>query len=217
MPPARVLDLIRAFFPDFLRLVEDEADRFLDFETVSFPLEERGLSPEARSELGLAAEIHDLAGEKITILVQVVPEALLEAEIARWVRRLAQILFLRLGDPFLVIFVMLGKGLPGLNVDSAVVARVFQLVAARIHYTTFSLGGSRAEYYLERPEPLACALASSMLSRVGRAEHKWACVERIQKASLAEEHRELLLGFIEACLCLTPEEEESFTRISTLP
>jgi len=209
MPPALVLDLIRTFFPDFLRLVDDEADRFLDFATLSFPLEARGLSSEVRQELGLAVEIHDLAGEKITVLVQVVPEALLEAEIARWIRRLAQVLFLRLGEPFLVNLVILGAGLPGIQSGSAVVARVNRLVAARIHYTTFSLAGSRAEYYLERPEPLAWALAASMRPRDtwSRAEHKQACLERIRcHADLTEGHRELLLNCVEAVLRLSTDE-----------
>jgi hypothetical protein len=67
-------------------------------------------------------------------------------------------------------------------------------------YTTWGLRGSRAEYYLERPEPLAWGLSMFMQTSGSRAAHKQACLERIRMAGLAPSHRRLLLGGVEVFL-----------------
>ena len=70
----------------------------------------------------------------------------------------------------------------------------------RMDYATWGLRGSRAEYYLARPEPLAWGLSMFMQTSGSRAAHKRACLERIRAAGLPPSHRRLLLGGVGAHL-----------------
>jgi hypothetical protein len=66
---------------------------------------------------------------------------------------------------------------------------------------------SRAEHFLERPEPLAWAFAAWMRpTKRTPDEHARACLERIAGAALDEERRTLLRRSVKASLgeALTP-------------
>jgi hypothetical protein len=82
-------------------------------------------------------------------------------------------------------------------------------------YQAFNLSGCPAEEYLKRPEPLAWALAALMASGSwSRAEHKLACMRRIDAGRLDEVKRLLLMDCVETYLALTPEETEEYKRRS---
>jgi hypothetical protein len=81
----------------------------------------------------------------------------------------------------------------------------------RFRYVAFGLAGCRAEEYLNRPEPLAWALAAVMDPGCwSRIELRFACLQRISQGKLPEERRGVLADFVDAYLPLTPEEEEEY-------
>jgi len=185
-----VPDLLRAFFPDYLRLTEPDWAEELDFGSLSFPWD--GLC-----ELGIAARVSTRGGERITVLVRIAEEALREKEVACWLGRQARRLDLRLADPVLVSVIALRGGVPGVNLGTVEVSRVCGDTVVRVYYTTFGLEQARAERYLERPEPLAWGLSALMQPiRWSRAAHERACRERIHAAALDEDRRQLLLGCV---------------------
>lgn len=193
---AAVRDLIRAFLSDYLWLTEPDWAQAMDFASLSFLQDACD-----DGELGVVAEILFRKGEKITVLVRIAGEPLREREVAGWVGRQARRLGLRLGDPVLLSVAVLHGGRPGVNLETAVVARVCGDAVVRANYTAFGIEGARAEYFLERSEPLAWALSSLMQPvRWSRAAHKRACLERIHAASLDEARRRLLLGCVESFL-----------------
>jgi hypothetical protein len=190
---AAVRDLIRAFLSDYLWLTEPDWAQALDFASLSFPGDD--------GEPGIAAEVLSHAGERITALVRIAGETLREKEVASWLGWQARRLGLRLGDPVLVSVVALRGGRPGAHLETAVVSRVCGDAVVRAHYTAFGIERARAEYFLERPEPLAWALSALMQPvRRSREAHQRACLERIHAASLDDDRRRLLLGCVEANL-----------------
>jgi hypothetical protein len=194
---ATVQDLIRTFFADYLRLTEPDWSQELDFASLSFPWDDSGLSAGERCELGIAAQLSSRHGEKITALVRIAETALQEKEVARWLGRQARRLELRLADPVLVSVVALREGPPGVNLRTAQVSKVCGDTVVRVDYTAFGVEQSRAERFLERPEPLAWGLSALMQPiRRSQAAHEQACRERIHAAALDDDRRELLLGCI---------------------
>ena len=74
-------------------------------------------------------------------------------------------------------------------------------------YVAFSLSGCDAAAWLEKPEPLAWALAALMNpGNLSRAELKAACLHRIAEAPVSEDRRFLLVDCVATYLELTPEE-----------
>jgi hypothetical protein len=95
-------------------------------------------------------------------------------------------------------------GRPGVRLESGVIGEACGIELVRIFYSTLALAESRAEPYLERPEPLAWALASLMRPTLRTPEeHRRACLERIARAPLGEELRGVLRQAAETLL--TPE------------
>ena len=84
----------------------------------------------------------------------------------------------------------------------------------RIFYTAFGLAEARADYYLERPEPLAWALAALMKPvRRSRAEHKLACLRRIAGAGLSDRERSLLTSCVEQWMEMRPEDRDEYLAL----
>ena len=185
---ATVQDLLRAFFPDYLRLTEPDWAQELDLGSLSFPWDDR-------CELGIAAQVSSRRGERITALVRIAEKALREREVGHWLGRQARRLDLRLADPVLVSVVALRGGAPGVNLRTAEVSQICGDTVVRINYTTFGLEQARAEHFLERPEPLAWGLSALMQPiRWSRAAHARAYRERVLAATLDDDRRQLLLG-----------------------
>ena len=177
----RVRLLLRSFFAEYLRIVEPDAAAELRLDQIAF-------RRKRLDGVGLAAEIPDgRDGEKVNVLVQIEPEALPRCAAAGRIRRSLQILRLPYGAPLLVSMLYLRGGRPGIHLDSGSMAEAGRIEVVRLYFTTFALAETRAEYYLERPEPLAWALAAQMRpTRRNPDEHRRACLERISAAALDE-------------------------------
>ena len=228
MPPVCPLlrTLLQACFADYLRLVEPDSSEHLCLDRASF----RSYGQDERSGLGLVAEVPGLRaevpglrGEKVTVLVRIEPDAPAPDALSDRLGRTLLDLEVRYGQPVLLSVVCLRGARPGVNLETAAVGRVFGVEVLRVFYTLFGLGGARAEYYLQRPEPLAWALAALMSpARLDPAALRQACLERIAAARLDEPRRALLAGSVEAFLdpgrVDEPVENQiSITSLSRIP
>ena len=181
MSPGLLRDLIRTFFADYLRLIEPDAAPKMRLDRITFP-------PKDFAQ-GVVAEVPRRKGEPVTAVVRIEPERKALRPLSADLRHLD----LRYGQPVLVSEIRLAGGRPGMHLESAVVGEAFGIELARIFYTVLGLQGARAEYYLERPEPLAWALAAWMRPlRTSLEEHRHACRARIDAANLCESRRSLL-------------------------
>jgi hypothetical protein len=190
-------DLVRAFLPDYLRLVEPGVVEHLDLENLSFP--EVGASAGEDLASLVVAEAATRGRDPAVLVVLIEPMAAGEAAVARRLGRLFETFAIPLGRPLLVSLLFLRGGKPGVSLDSVPASTLGGLANVRVYYTAFGLSGSAAEYYLERPEPLAWALAAWMGSRrLDRAALAKACRERIAAAALQPARRRLLLSCVRA-------------------
>ena len=186
----RLRDLIRSFFADYLRIVESDA-------AAGLCLDDIALRRKPVDDIAVVAETVSRQGEKVTVLVRIEPEGLSPAETSLRLGASLRGLRLPYGEPLLASIVYLQGGRPGVRLESAVIAQAAGVDLARIYYTTFGLAGSRAEHYLERPEPLAWALAARMQPmRRTPAEHRRACLDLIATAALDEKRRALLRRWV---------------------
>jgi hypothetical protein len=208
-------ELFQTFLGDYLRLVEPDLAVHLLAEQARFPiLELPDWTDEERSALGTVAEVPSRLGETIAVLVQAEPEPHNPADTARQLGRYLLTLERRLARPVLLSVVYLRGGRPGVNLETGAACRVFGMEVLRLFYTSFGLAESRAEYYLERPEPLAWALAALMRPvRRSRAEHKQACLRRIAGAGLPERQRALLAACVEEWMELRPGDRAEFLAL----
>lgn len=189
----RLRDLIRSFLADYLRIVEsDSAGRLR--------LDEIALRRRPVDGACIVAETSGRrSGEKVTILVRIEPEALPSPEASLRVCRSIRSLRLPYGEPLLVSLVYLQGGRPGPRLDSCLLAEAGGIEIASFYFTSFGLTETRAEPYLERPEPLAWALAARMRpTQRTPDEHRRACLERIAAAALDEKRRRLLQKSVKA-------------------
>lgn len=211
-PRLLLRQLIRTFFPDYLRIVEADSAGKMRLDLITFPTPEKisewieddqsdlgaDLRPGLRSDLRIVAEVPIRRGEFVTILVQVEAEAQTPPEAARRLGCYLTDLELRYGQPVLLSVVYLRGGRGGVHLESATLAEFFGIELARIFYTAFYLEDARAEYYLERPEPLSWVL-STLMRPIRRTpeEHRRICLERVAATALDEESRALLRQGIE--------------------
>ena len=185
-------ELIQTFFADYLRLVEKDAAAGLRLDRIAFP--------QASAEAGcLVAQVPSRSGAGVvTVVVRIEPEPLPLEEVSARIGRSLKGLRLCYGDPVLASVVFLRGGRSGVRLESGILAKCEGVEVARIYFTTFGLSESRAECFLERPEPLGWALAALMRPTLRTLEdHRRACLERIESADLAGELQELLRGWIE--------------------
>lgn len=205
MPERRPLlrDLIQTFFADYLRLVEPDSAAQMWLDRITFPRAEKIAAcddPDFR-EIGVVAEVPSHRGERVTVLVQIEPEALTPPEIARRLGHYLMGLEIRYGQPVLLSVLYLRGGRSGIRLESGVLGEACGIELVRIFFTTFGLAETHAEYYLERPEPLAWVFATLMRpTKRTPEEHCRACLERIASAPVDEARRLLLRQGAEALL-----------------
>lgn len=196
-------NLIQTFFADYMRLVEPDSTEQMWLDRVTFPRSENLIDCEDGDfrETGVVAEVLSHRGELVTVLVLIELEALAPPDIARRLGHYLMGLELRYGQPVLLSVIYLQGGRPGVHLESGVISEACGIDLVRIYYTSFALGESRAEYFLDRPEPLAWVFAT-LMTPVKRTpeEHRRACLERIAGAPLDEERRLLLLRGAETFL-----------------
>jgi hypothetical protein len=82
------------------------------------------------------------------------------------------------------------------------------------HYFAFGLSRSRAEEYLERPEPLAWALAALMgRCTLTAAQHKADCLRPIARADLDDVRRIVLANCVETYVELDEEGQREYEAL----
>lgn len=191
-------ELIRTFFADYMRLVEPDSAGQMRLERITFPELPATLDHDLRDH-GVVAEVLSRRGETVTVISQIEPEVLPPPDLARRLGRSLMTLELCYGQPVLLSVVFLQGGRSGIRLESGAIAEICDIELARVYYTAFGLSESRAEYYLERPEPLAWALAAWMKpAKRTPEEHLRACLDQIDAAPLDEEKRFLLRRVAEA-------------------
>jgi hypothetical protein len=195
-------EILLPFLADYLRIVEPDSAEHLWLDRISLPdLNVPGWTDAEKQAFGVVAEVPSRWGEQVTIVIQVEPEALTPTELSSRLGGYFMDLEIHYCRPVLLSVLYLRGGRPGINLETAPVSRLSDMDLLRIYFTAFGLEGSRAEYYLERPEPLSWALSALMQPiRHSRARHRKLCLERIAAADLAAEHRTALARFVEAFL-----------------
>jgi hypothetical protein len=211
-------DLFRTFFPDLLFLLDsDLATRlvgnlgpggitFLDKEVF------HDLPEGQRREVDLLAEIHDRAGgRKSRVHVEI--EQSFGGEIARRVARYSHYLYLRHPGPVISIVVFLHGRPPGAQwTDST--ERVFEREIHRFNYLSLGLSKLPAQTLLDRPEPLAWALASlTRAGKMGRARLKLELQRKIAIAPVSEVERFLLANAVETYLQLAGRQADVYAAL----
>ncbi len=215
MPYLFFRELFQTFLGDYLKIVEPDTAVHLFPERAHFPaVDMSDWTGEERTEIGAVAEIPTRDGSSLTLLIQIEPELRGPAETARRFGRWFLALETRMVQPVLLSVLYLRGGRPGPNLESAAVSTVYNMEVVRIFYTAFGLSEARADYYLERPEPLAWALAALMKPvRRSRAEHKLACLRRIDGAALSGRERSLLTSCVEQWMEMRPEDRDEYLAL----
>lgn len=192
-------ELFQTFLADFLKIAEPDYIPHLILEQIRYPvLDLTGWTDDQRAALGVVADIPATDGTSVTILIHTEPAPLDPIGTAKLLARPFFHLEAAYSQPVLLTTVYLHGGRPGINLESAAIRQVFGMEVVRILYTTFGLSESRAEHYLERPEPLAWALAALMRpTHRSRAEHRKTCLERILGAGLPARETRLLVTCVE--------------------
>ena len=209
MPPHDRLfkTILRAFFADLLRLAAPRVARQALLARITF-LDKELLAGAGRREADLLARVPLRSGGSLLAHVEV--EARARPRMPRRLRAYATRIQAGYDGQVLSIVLYLRGGEPGArwqDLDGDLKAPE----VTSFRYVTFGLAGCRAEDFLERPEPLAWALAAVMdPGPLSRPELRLACLHQIGKARLAVERRGLLADFVDAYLPLTSEEEEEY-------
>lgn len=196
-------EILQTFLADYLCLVEPDSANHLWLDRIAFPgaPELPRWTAEERREVGIVAEVPTRWSEKLTVLVQVEPEAIPPTELTRRLGRYFMDLEIHYCQPVLLSVLYLRGGRPGINLETAPICRVFGMDVLRLYFTAFGLAAARAEYYLERPEPVAWALSALMQPvHHSRARHRQMLLERITRSDLAAARRDLLERFVHAFL-----------------
>lgn len=209
-------DLVRTFFRDFLGLAAPEAAGRLRLEEASFVDTQSSTDWPAgrRREMDLLARVPSIAPGQKPVLVHVEVER--QARTRMRLRMWLYYMQLRLRHDLLVVPILfnLKGGTPG--VSRPLLAEGFDdSETARFRFRSFSVSGCRAEEYLERPEPLAWALAALMRpGRWSRAEHRMTCMRRIAAADLSDLQRFLLANCVETYLQLSRQDAAEYERLA---
>jgi len=211
-------DLFRTFFPDLLFLLDSDLAAclvgnlspggftFLDKEVF------HDLPEGERREVDLLAEIPDRAGgRKFRVHVEI--EESFGGKIGRRVARYSHHLYLRHPGPVISIVVFLHGG-PAGALWTDYVERAFEREIHRFNYLSLGLSKLQAQTLLDRPEPLAWALASlTRPGKMGRARLKLELLRKIATAPVSEVERFLLANAVETYLQLAGRQAEEYAAL----
>jgi hypothetical protein len=208
-------DLVVNFFADLVRLMAPRLARRLRPESATWLRGEvhTDLPEGARRELDLVAEVPAREGEPELVLVHVEIEAAARPGIGRRMWRYGMQLRLRHERPVLPLVLFLAGGPRGIAWRTER-ERLWEVELTRFRYLAWGIGGSTAERFVRRPEPLAWALAGLMRPRRWRpARHKLECLRRIAHADLDDARRFLLANCVQTYLQLEASEQESYRSL----
>lgn len=211
-------DLFRSLFREVLSLAEaGERDRlaralgtgeiqFLDKEVFQDFPEGR------RHEVDLLVEAPKRRGRP-AFLIHVEIERVYRTDFGRRLKRYSYQLHLRHAVPIVSIVVFLRGGPPGVRWTEHL-DRVLGLEIQRFRYLSLGLSRLPAEDLLDRPEPLAWALAAlARPGEIGRARLKIELLRRIATAAIGENERFLLTNCVETYLQLTGRDAREYSEL----
>lgn len=210
--------LLRTFFAGFLRLVVPEMVERLDLSAPVFLDKElTAFDPPARSRLvDLLARVplRETAGRSLLVHAEV--ESRARRGMGERIRNYQRWIQTRHEGQILSVVLFLQGGRAGVC-EGTIDGELAGPGLPAFRYLSFGLSQCRAAAYLEKPEPLAWALAALMDRRPwSRAELKMRCLARIQEASLDQAERRELVNCVETYLELTPSEAREFSPPGTL-
>ena len=207
---------IRDFLGDLLELVDPELAAELDLAAPEFQPPEvfKDFQKHGHRVPDLVARVSTREGTPRMVLVHVEVEGRFRQETEQRLRRYALHLELEFGYPVITVVVYL-KGGPKQGVELRKVSTVIgQREINSFSYVAFSLSRSLAEEYVNRPQPLAAALAALMRSRLwDKVEQKLFCLEAVSRARLPLEQEYTLAKVVETHVDLSPEEERRFEEL----
>ena len=200
---------IEHFFGDLVRLTEPDFAARVDLDNVEFlPQESFSDFPSGRRRIAdVVAKLTSNDGERRIVLVQAEVED--DFRTAMDKRSFFYFMYLRIKYdlPVLMIVVFLKGGQEALEmrefVDEAEGVEV-----CRFRYVALCLSQNRAEDFVDRPQPLASALAAFMKSGWDPVEKKLRCLRAIRHADVDEARRFILATIVE----LYVELDEAQTR-----
>ncbi len=197
--------LLRAFLPDFLRLVLPQVADRLDLSSPDFLDKElfAGGPHGRRREPDLLVRVDEDDGRPLLIHVEI--EARASRGMAERLWRYKNQIQARYDTPVLSLVINLKRGHPGVRLET-LERRSLGPDFPILQYVSFGLEHCRAAEYLDRPEPLAWAFAALMdPGSWSRAELKMACLRRIAGLK-GRVDPFLLVDCVESYLQLDPGE-----------
>jgi hypothetical protein len=162
-------------------------------------------------EPDLVAEAETVDGESELVVVHVDVEGAFREVMGHRMMEYAMHLEIKTGKPVVSIAVFLTGGPKGIEVRE-VKREAAGWTSFRFFYLAFGLSGSLAEEFVDRPQPLAAALAALMRSKVwDRVEKKLRCLSAISRAEgLDLSRRYVLTRVVDTYLELSENESERF-------
>ncbi len=205
--------VFRYFLKDLVELVHPEIATLLDLWNPRFV--EKELFADFRKKghvlSDLVAEATSLEREPQPVLVHVETERRYRGTIDGRMAQYGLHLTLASDGPVISIVVFLKGGRRGVEIRE-VRRRVGSFEPVRHRYLAFGLSRSLAEDYVDRPQPLAAALAALMRSEVwDKVAQKLRCLKAIGRAEhLDIDRRYVLVRVVETYLRLDEAEEQRF-------
>lgn len=201
-------DLIELVHPELAALVDLDHPRFVGEKLFADFRHAGHVRPD------LVAEAATREDEPRLVLVHVEAEGEFRSTIDARTERYGFHLILKSGRTVLTIVVFLTGGPRGVEIRE-VQRKIGAFETSRFRYLAFGLSRSLAEDYLDRPQPLAAALAALMKSeKWDRVEHKLECLRAISRAKdLGIRKRYVLAKVVNTYLQLTEDEEHRFAEV----
>ena len=204
--------LFRAFFKDFVEIVHPELAEALDLAHPEF-LDVPGfanLRKHGHVVPDLLAKTSTLSGEPRLVLTHVEAESRFTTAMDARMEEYFMHLTLEYDCPVISIAVFLRGGEPGIE-RRQVVREVAGWESSRFSYLAFGLSGSLAEDYVDRPQPLAAALAALMHSEVwDNLERRLQCLRAVRRAEVEKKERFLLTKVVNTYIQLSEPEQARF-------
>ncbi len=205
--------VFRYFLKDLVEIVEPQLAVLLDLRNLKFVDKELFADFRKKGHVlsDLVAETTSFERQPQDVLVHVEIErthlGIFDARMAEYGLHLT----LTFGRPVISIVVFLTGGRRGMEIRE-VRRQVGSFEPVRYRYLALGLSQSLAEDYVDRPQPLAAALAALMRSKVwDRVEQKLRCLQAIGQAKdLGVDRRYILVKVVETYLRLDEAEEQRF-------
>ncbi len=205
----------RFFFANLVELLDPELAATLDLDDPEFlpPEVFADFKKHGHAEPDVVARVSSREGEPRLVLLHVEVEAEFRETIDRRVKRYSMHLELEFDLPVVSAVVFLTGGQAGVElreVRTVIGGREY----GRFCYLAFGLSQSLAEEYMDRPQPLAAALAALMRSETwDKLEKKLCCLETIHRRGLPLAQEYVLAKIVETTIDLDPEEQERYQEL----